>query len=269
MANSQLHSYPAYSIDSFKILLSAQIENSLDLNWKKEDLIILSNFNFEYMGVKTTRIPLNNFCLTGSKMFGIKWFFENNDTDEIVWSRDCDTWQNVEFSEKDLKYGENHFSGKNPNIIDFNKYDVGASYYSREKFNGGSLFWKLSALDIINRIVDEITKSKENKEEPTINRMFKSVEYKDRVANLSYSLNLGCSGFCPRYERAEKPIKICHMNVRNRLAWETHVLDRNGLGENNIPVGRRLERLIRKYYPNLAIKLKNGIRKKGNVDVKK
>ena len=68
------------------------------------------------------------------------------------------------------------------------------------------------------------------------------------------TFNVGCSGFVKRYNRSIKPIHVCHFHPYNRIAWETHTLDRNGIGE--IPVSIRLERLIRKYYPNLPIKLK-------------
>lgn len=255
VANLNPNNY-RYCEKQIELNLKAQIENSYDLGWNKHDLIILSNFDFKYMGVKTVNIKLNDFCLTGSKMFGIKWLFDNYKTKEIVWAHDLDVWQNNFFSQDDLKYGENFYSEKNPNIINFDEYDVGASFYSRPKYNGGSIYWKISALDIIEKIIKRILDKKEKHEEPTINKIFKSEEYKNRVATLSYSMNLGCSGFVPRFQRAEKPIKVVHMNVLNRLAWETHTMDRNNLGEENIPVTRRLERLIRKYFINLPIKIK-------------
>ena len=33
--------------------IKAQIENSIELGWKPEDIVIATNFNVEYMGVKT------------------------------------------------------------------------------------------------------------------------------------------------------------------------------------------------------------------------
>jgi len=55
------------------------------------------------------------------------------------------------------------------------------------------------------------------------------------------------------YNKSEKPLKVCHFHSDNRIAWETHALDRNNLGEVGITL--RLERIIRSHYPNLAYKV--------------
>jgi len=216
-------------------LLHAQIENSFDLGWKKEDIVILSNFDFEYRGIKAYQTPLNKSCLTGSKVFGLKWYFNNGADDEPVWAHDLDCWQNAEFKCPKFK-------------------DAGAAYYSQPKFNGGSIFWRKSGLDILEHIVELIEKEKADREEPTLNKVFKSKEFKKRITVLNETFNLGCSGFVPRYERAKKPIRVCHFHPTNRLAWETHALDRNGLGE--VAISHRLEMLIRHHYPKLAWKIK-------------
>ena len=67
---------------------------------------------------------------------------------------------------------------------------------------------------------------------------------------MNHSYNVGCSGFVSRYEKSLKPIRVCHFHPNNNVAWEIHALDRDNTG--NIAVTIRLERLLRKYYPNLA-----------------
>jgi hypothetical protein len=223
-----------YSKDNIKILLKAQIDNSLELGWKKEDIILLANFNFEYMEVKSIKKDLNSFCFTGSKMFGIKYLFDNNLTDEPVWCHDIDAWQNIPFSCPDFK-------------------EVGVACYSTSKFNGGSLFWRKSSIDIIDKIIEDITSDKLNKEEPTLNRILKSEEYKKRVTILNNTFNVGCSGYVKRWKRSIQPIHVCHFHPYNFIAWETHALDRNGLDTKGIT--DRLEKLLRKYYPQLATEL--------------
>ena len=166
-----------------------------------------------------------------------------------------------------MKYGETHFSKKDPNIIDWSKFDVGAALYSRYKFNGGSIFWKPSAIDIINDIVDTLQKDKAQREEPTIDKFFKG-KHKDRVAILNNSFNVGCSGFVPRWERSIKPIRVCHLHPTNRIAWETHTLDRNG--QDMRSVSPRLEQLLRRYYPDLAIQMKpDGVEKARKIRAKR
>jgi len=229
-----------YSLDKISVLLKAQIENSLEIGWTPESMIILSNIDFEFMGVKTIIAPMTKVCLTGSKIFALKWYFENWNIDdvimnEIVWAKDLDCWQNIWFDTP-------IFDG-----------DVGAAQYSNPKFNGGSIFWKSGSTDIIAAIVEELISNSEVSEEPTINKIFKSKKYIDRISILNYTYNVGCSGFEPRFEKSIKPIHVCHFHPSNSVAWEIHALDREGIGQ--IAVTVRLERLLRKYYPNLATNL--------------
>ena len=249
-----------YSKDKTVTLLKAQIDNSLELLWKPEDIIVITNFDFKYKGIKAVVKDLNKFCLTGSKMWSIKWCFTEGGVKETCFLHDLDAWQNVYFDESDLIYGDTFFSKKDPNIIDWDKYDVGVTLYSRYKVNGGVSFWKPSAIDIIERIVDDLNSNKANREEPTIDKYFKSKENKDRFAVLNSCFNVGCSGFVPRWERSIKPIKVGHLNPTNRIAWETHVLDRNG--QDMRSVVPRLEQLLRRYYPDLAVQMQpDGIEK--------
>lgn len=211
-------------------LLKAQIHNSIELGWNRDDLLILVNFDFDFMDVKPIKIPMNSFCLTGSKMFAIQWVF-NNGIDDVVWSADLDVWQNVPFQ-----------------CPEFN--DVGVTEYSRPKINGGSIFWKKQAIDIINEVVGTLDKDLARREEPTLNRVLR--KYLDRVTTLNYTYNVGCSGYIPRYTKSIKPVHAFHFHPNNGIAWETHVLDRAGLG---VRISERLEKLIRIYYPNLATEL--------------
>jgi len=120
----------------------------------------------------------------------------------------------------------------------------------RPKFNGGSIFWRPQAIDIVNEIIKIIQKEGAKREEPTLNRVFKSDKFKDRITVLNETYNVGCSGYYERYTRSEKPIKIGHFHPYNRIAWETHCLDRNGIGVKGI--SDRLEKLIRRYYKDVA-----------------
>lgn len=225
-----------YKQDAIEILLKAQIENSLDLGWKPDDIILLTNFDFEFMSVRARNVKLNDFCLTGSKIFGIKWVYENMDAD-VVWAHDLDAWQNAEF--------------KCPKFR-----DVGATKYYNRNYNGGSIFWRRSAKDIIDAVVEKIITDKAGREEPTLNIFLKKI-YRDRVKTINHTFNVGSTGYIMRYCKSDKPIRVCHLHPYNRIAWETHVLDRTGVGI--ISVSRRLERLLRKYYPGLDIKLKEAV----------
>lgn len=223
-----------YKQEKIELMLNAQIFNSLELGWSREKILVLSNFDYEYMGVRAEQMKLNKKCLTGSKMFGMQYLFKHNLVNDVIWAHDLDAWQNVPFECPDFK-------------------DVGIACYSNSKFNGGSIFWKKTAADIVHVIVKEIESNKENKEEPTLNRILKSGQFKKRVTTLNNTFNVGCSGYAVRWERSIKPIHVCHFHPYNNIAWETHALDRNGLDEKGI--SNRLERLLREYYPGLATEL--------------
>lgn len=220
-----------YNLDRIKTLVNAQIENSVEVGWSTKDIILIANFDHYFLGVESTKVKLNDSCFTGSKMFAVKWLLSNgNSSDDVIWAHDLDAWQNIEFDCPDIK-------------------DVGASTYSRPKFNGGSVFWRKSGRDIAEKIVLTIEEEKAVKEEPVLNRIFKSKEYKKRVTVLNYTYNVGCSGYVPRFERSDKPIRVCHFRPMNRVAWAIHALDRDGAGY--ISVSKRLENLLRRYYPDL------------------
>jgi len=236
-----------YNQKALEQMLKAQVENSLDCGWNKEDIIILSNFEFKHMGVKANPIALNEFCFTGSKVFGVKWLFENTDT-EVVWAHDLDAWQNVPFECPDFK-------------------DIGVACYSRPKFNGGSIFWRKTSKDILDEVVKTLTEDKANREEPTLNKILKLDKYIGRVTELNNTFNVGCSGYVKRYYYSHKPIRVCHFHPYNRIAWETHVLDRNDIGCSSVSI--RLERVIRKYYHKLPIKLKGDFNEKKRKEAKK
>lgn len=223
-----------YNADSIHTLIKAQIENSLNVGWDVNDIILLANFDFEFMGVKSIQSALNKHCLTGSKMYGMKYLFDNDMVNDVIWAHDLDAWQSIPFYCPEFK-------------------DVGITCYSTSKYNGGSIFWKNSSKDIVHKIIKKIEANSQNKEEPTLNKILKSEKYKNRVTNINNTFNVGCSGYAKRWNRSVKPIRVCHFHPYNKTAWETHVLDRNGLDTKG--VSDRLESLLRKYYPKLATKL--------------
>jgi len=237
VANLQKSSKSRYNPQRFEILLKAQIENMLELGWKKKNIILLSNFDFEFMGVKATKMKFNTFCLSGSKMWATKWLFDNDMVDDTIWASDTDCWQNIWF--------------------DCPKFDqdIGVATYSNPKINGGNIFWKPSSGDIVNEVVRQLETNKAAKEEPLLNKILYSDTYHERVSFLDSTFNVGCSGFNVRFTRSLKPIRVCHFNPPNSVAWEIHALDREGIGQ--IPVTVRLERLLRRYYPYLATELRD------------
>ncbi len=55
-----------YKLSKIKVLLQAQIENSLELGWEQKDIKLRTNFPFEFMGIKAKQIEFNPLCPTAS-----------------------------------------------------------------------------------------------------------------------------------------------------------------------------------------------------------
>ena len=232
VANLRNKNKKKYDSDRLITLIKAQIENSLQFGWTPENIIMLTNFEFSYMGVRAIPIKLNNFCFTGSKVFGVKWLMDNTEFEGPFWCHDLDAWQNAPITCPDFK-------------------DAGFAQYSRPKINGGVQFWRHSGHDILDKIVDTLIKNSAAREEPTLDKFCLNNK---RVTMLNSKYNVGCSGFIPRYERSdEHPVKVCHFHPDNRIAWQTHALDRNAYGI--VSVTPELEAVVRKYYPNLQTEL--------------
>lgn len=200
-------------------LVKAQVDNSLMLGWKSEDIWLATNFIEDpYKGIKILNVPLPDCQVTASKTFAIKEILNLDLTDAVLWIHDLDCWQNVWFDEPEFAH-------------------IGITGYNPNKFNGGSVFYRPTDVTkkLVNRMVDILIEARENpkdkgREEPVLNNVLvasKNPEAQGVVTMLDQSYNLGCSSFVERYLRSDKPIKVCHFTPLNRLAWDTFVRDRN------------------------------------------
>lgn len=48
--------------DEEKIAIKIQIDNSLDLGWKKEEIMLVTNFPYEHDSVKALQVSDDNYC---------------------------------------------------------------------------------------------------------------------------------------------------------------------------------------------------------------
>lgn len=138
-------------------LIKIQIDNILELGWKKEDVILITNFPYEFMGVRSTIVPDDYFWEedpASTKCFTIAKIFENDSIfgEELYWMHDLDHFQQLPISEEEIA----ELMGD----CDFALCDYGRRY----KFNCGSIFFRKSARDIFIKIRDIMVK--ERKEHP-------------------------------------------------------------------------------------------------------
>lgn len=123
-----------------KQLLKCQIDNSINFGWNIEDIIIGTNFEFEYRGVKSH--ILNDICtynIFNNKWYGMLELMKKGILVEDFWYHDVDNWQ--------------------INKIEFPNYngEVAACTYIRTpEWNTGSVFVKKSSMHVLEYIVESM-----------------------------------------------------------------------------------------------------------------
>lgn len=130
--------------------LKLQVENSLMLGWDKEDIIVITNFPFEYMDIKTNMV--NDICrwsAFANKMVVVNELICSNVINDNFWLHDCDAYQLVPF-----------VFPEECNDVNFVRHAPG-----RDKPQGGSVFYRKEAYDIISVLSKAIQLFKPTKEE--------------------------------------------------------------------------------------------------------
>lgn len=184
-------------------LLKIQIENSLRF-LKKEDIILITNFDYEYLGVKARKVDA--YCdwkPTVSKVLAILKIIEN----DIYWFHDLDAFQlePLDFTlEKDMA------------LTDYGVTTIRESYNSR--WSTGSWFFKKEARDIFFSIVERSAKDGIN-EEAALGRLVKEdPSILDRIEKLNITYNFATRkrDVEKNMEIVDKPIKVLHFHPHDK-----------------------------------------------------
>lgn len=183
--------------------LKAQVENSLRLGWERSDIIIVTNFEFEHMGVKAyinrDLIPQHRRML--GKHYSLYWAMQRFADD--WWVHDHDTWQLQPFGLPDMK--------TNFCVYKFHGSRVGDS----------SFFIKKEAKHTLGSFIDyTISEVERFKHRPKSGEVFwyhffreKKIPYD--LLNWTYALRKRM--FQWRYAAASKPIKAVHVKNKRTL----------------------------------------------------
>jgi hypothetical protein len=200
-------------------LTKVQIENSLALGWKAEDILLVTNFEFQYGKFRAKVLPDVSFFEPkpqSSKINAIVKLFEKDliQNNELYWFHDLDVFQLCPIKESELRLGK----------ADMALTDYGIS----EKWNTGSIFFKKSSSDIFCRIKKLLYEDFNTvlTEEGAL--MLLTNDYKDirkRVKKINKTYNFQPYGFPDCYQIANKPIKTAHFHP-------LFVITREGIGRS-------------------------------------
>lgn len=245
-----------------KVAIKIQIDNSLDLGWKKEDILLVTNFQYEYKGVKSLVIPNDNYCTfspTASKINAIVYMFENKliKKGEIYWFHDLDAYQLQKIAKSELEFD---------NITDILLSDFGRL----PRWTTESFFFKNSSEDIFNWVKDTMYKYSVMEEEAisiltghdtpidhdnkiwikgyTSHEMPEIENLHKRIKKLNISYNFHSFNVRSNYAAAIKPIKVAHFHFMKPINPENprpNQIDFFLRGINKIEVQIVPDRLIK------------------------
>lgn len=223
MKNVLIHlGYPIRAFDKERsVLCRIQIDNSYRLGWGKEDILLVTNFKYEYNGVESMVVGDENYCpfrprstntVTIPHLFELGIIKEG----ELYWVHDFDAFQNHRIDEVNR-------------LMD--GADVGLTTYGwSRKWCMGSFFFKSTSRDFFELIKEVVYKDETEDERALVSLTrgnINNINNRYKVLNITY--NLGMRGVESNYNIADKPIKVLHFHPSQSLL-QTFMYGKNGLG---------------------------------------
>jgi hypothetical protein len=200
------------------ILARVQIDNSIRLGWVRDDIWLVTNFPYEYRGVKALEIGDDAWCEhspTASKINAIIALFERGliEDNELYWFHDLDAFQLASIDEAEVGIG--------PSEIGVTDYGRSSLNRGRDKrWSTGTIFFRSGSLDIFKLLKVEMYRYKVN-EEIMLLETLKKGKYghiRDRVRKLNITYNLATRRRLvgEAYAMAEKPLRVIHFHPFDR-----------------------------------------------------
>lgn len=183
-------------------LTKIQIDNSLALGWKLVDLILVTNFDYEYKGVKAIKVSdYEVFDQNRStKIPAINELFRRGIIEDnvVYWFHDHDAFQLEPFE------------------IELEK-DAGFTDYRQGTWNAGSFFFKKSAEDIFLKIW-ELMNSRNTNEQDALTYMWQNnldqINNRYELMNITY--NMGLDNLKHKFKDAQLPVKVAHFHPHKK-----------------------------------------------------
>lgn len=232
-----------YFDEKSEIFVKIQIDNSLALGWKIEDIMLVTNFPFEHMGVKAFVIPDDVYCAareSSTKTKCVVYLFDNGFIkDNVYWCHDLDAFQLEVITEDELELDK----------------DVGFCDYVRKlNWQLGSFFFKNTAGDIFRDIQKAVKLGRDragrwqNEEYALLNLTINNINgINERIKRMNNTYDFGMRKIELCYERANKPLKVVHFNPFNE-SMNTLKIAMYGVNRIGKPLmNKRLIKLFQKY----------------------
>ncbi len=193
-------------------LFKMQIDNSLHYGWPVDDIIIGTNFEFEYKGVKAYQLTdICTFNIFNNKWYGMLELMRAGILNDDFWFHDQDNWQinSITFPA-------------------FNGEIAACTYIKTPEWNTGSVFVKRTAVNILEYIVDSMKMNpiEYQGDENWISFLRQNSEIKSYLSTLNTQYCVGYTYMDDRINAATGPITCLGLmpNTPSYNAFLTHGL---------------------------------------------
>lgn len=221
-------------------LAKIQIDNSFSLGWKKEDIIVATDFPFEYNRIKGLALPDNlyyDFDTNANKAIVTLYLINQGliEPQTLYWCHDFDAYENEKINESEL---------------DLDNYDLGLThYYYKPQWQFGSFFFKTTSKDILTLLNDTI-KAKPHpsrNNEKTLTKLIDTGKIDSkRFKKLNVTYNFTKRYIETVYKEAKKPLRVLHFRPSDKDALMPDTALRMFMyGKNSLKIPLMSERLIK------------------------
>lgn len=195
-------------------LARIQIDNSLALGWKIEDILIVTNFEYEYRGVEAFIVGddcyygKNNFYMS-TKIPVIIRLFEMGKIKEgeIYWFHDFDAFELSPLKEEDLG---------------LDGYDAGFTSHGWKKlWNAGSFFFKTGSKDIFEQILHQMDSLNIDEQDALTyiwDKDVKGINKRYKLLNNTYNIGIYKTQYL--INQADLPIRVAHFHPHKKRHLE-------------------------------------------------
>uniref|UniRef100_A0A6M3IR61 Glycosyltransferase n=1 Tax=viral metagenome TaxID=1070528 RepID=A0A6M3IR61_9ZZZZ len=237
-------------------LVKIQIDNSIDLGWKREDIILVTNFDYEYNGVKARIIDDSHYCEhwnKSSKVSVIISLLKDGTVKpgELWWFHDFDAFQVHPITEEEINNQMGYA------VVGFTDY----GWF--KKWNTGSIFFKKNSVKVFEWLRNELYKLQTDEERALVsltNKNYQNIDGYIKRLNVTYNFPGCLSGerhLNITVPMATKPIKVLHFHPEYKY-WGKYINFLHVMcGQNRLNldlVGNRLLKHFKKHLPKLCPK---------------
>ncbi len=190
-------------------LAKVQIENSLKLGWKENDILLITNFKFSYGKINSVvinQVDFFNRKPQASKINAIIRMFDLGliQKKELYWFHDFDAFQLEPISESEINISEDE--------IALTDYGAGKYFDGKLRWSTGVIFFKSGSKEIFQNLQKIYTQKKIDEEEALHLLLSENPDLTARVKKINNTYNFIGYNLDKIYKKVSKPLKVVHFH---------------------------------------------------------